>query len=157
MAQSKEEKYAYNRQYRIDHKDEIKRRTKQHDLDNREQLLKRKRDFSNRNREHESAYTKQYRIDHKDKYDALYMKYRLKKNYGITTEDYNKMFEDQEGCCAICGKHQKDINKKLAVDHDHVTGKVRGLLCHKCNIGMGHFNDDINLLGIVIEYLSKNK
>ena len=62
---------------------------------------------------------------------------RLKCEYGITLEDYNKLFDEQNGCCAICGKHQSEFKRPLSVDHDHNTGKVRGLLCTPCNNGLG--------------------
>ena len=83
--------------------------------------------------------------------------YELKSNFGITLEDYNRMFEEQEGCCAICRKHQSDIKRALAVDHDHETGEVRGLLCHKCNSTIGFANDDLEILSNAIGYLKKYK
>lgn len=79
----------------------------------------------------------------------------LKKNYGITLDDYNRMFQEQNGCCKICGKHQQDLKASLHVDHNHMTGKVRGLLCHHCNVGIGHFEDNIVLLSNAITYLGE--
>jgi hypothetical protein len=79
--------------------------------------------------------------------------WRLKKTYGITIETYNKMFSDQNGCCKICKIHQTDLNINLAVDHSHTTGKVRGLLCHKCNMGIGLLQEDITILAESIKYL----
>ena len=79
----------------------------------------------------------------------------LIKNYGITLEDYNRMFGEQNGCCKICGKHQQDLKASLHVDHNHTTGKVRGLLCHHCNVGIGHFEDNIALLSNAIAYLGE--
>lgn len=63
----------------------------------------------------------------------------LKYKYGITKEDYNKLFKEQNGKCAICGKHQIDLNVRLCVDHNHLTGAIRGLLCMKCNYSLGHY------------------
>jgi len=86
----------------------------------------------------------------------------LKKKYGITLEDYNKMLESQNNVCMICGKnetHKHNISSKyvdLAVDHDHSTGKVRGLLCTYCNVGLGAFKDNKELLQKAIEYLNKS-
>jgi len=62
----------------------------------------------------------------------------LKTRYNITIEDWNRMFTEQTGCCAICGIHETELPEwgnytKLCVDHDHDTGKVRGLLCNACN------------------------
>lgn len=59
------------------------------------------------------------------------------KKYGITTHDYNRLFDEQGGKCAICERHQTGIVKRLFIDHDHTTGKVRGLLCNRCNTAVG--------------------
>ncbi len=83
--------------------------------------------------------------------------WRLKTTYGINIETYNKMFNDQNGCCKICKIHQTDLNKNLAVDHSHTTGKVRGLLCHKCNMGIGLLQEDITILAESIKYLMSFK
>jgi len=81
-------------------------------------------------------------------------KYRLKHDYGITLEEYNKILIEQNSVCAICGRI--DI-RKLSVDHDHLTKKVRGLLCYKCNLMLGFANDSIPLLEKAIHYIAKNK
>lgn len=77
----------------------------------------------------------------------------LRRKYGIGIEDYNAMFQAQAGCCAICGKHQTEFVKGLAVDHDHATGKIRKLLCVNCNHGLGCFMDSIGLMYKAVEYL----
>ena len=77
----------------------------------------------------------------------------LKKNYGITLDEWQLIWEKQDGRCAICGK--SFINPRDAcTDHNHKTGEVRGLLCRICNIGLGHFNDDIELLMDAVRYLT---
>jgi Recombination endonuclease VII len=58
---------------------------------------------------------------------------------GVSKEQYASLFEIQKGCCAICGEVEK--GKRLCVDHDHKTGRVRGLLCHGCNFMLGHAKD----------------
>lgn len=79
---------------------------------------------------------------------------------GITEDQYWKMSESQHGLCSICKKPETQIHKgklsNLSIDHDHVTGKIRGLLCSRCNHGLGHFKDDISSLKNAIEYLEKN-
>lgn len=75
------------------------------------------------------------------------------RNYGITTDDYNRMFDEQEGRCAICLKHQSEFNKRLHVDHCHKTNQVRGLLCHNCNLSIGRLGEDIKTLERAIRYL----
>lgn len=85
----------------------------------------------------------------------------LKHKFDITVDQYDKMFVDQSGLCKICNKPETSNGrggklKYLAVDHDHVTGKVRGLLCAKCNKGLGHFEDSIELLEQSIKYLEEH-
>lgn len=77
----------------------------------------------------------------------------LKYDYGMTLEDYNKMYDSQNGCCFTCGTHQSLLAQSLNVDHDHKTGKVRGLLCIKCNSALGLVDDNIETLYNLINYL----
>ena len=76
---------------------------------------------------------------------------RLIKLYGITQEEYLRLVYECNGKCEICGKELK----VPYIDHNHNTGKVRGLLCPKCNFGIGQFNDNIDLLELAIKYLRK--
>lgn len=69
--------------------------------------------------------------------------------YGITQDDFNQMWSDQGGKCAIC----HEAHEMLVTDHCHATGRVRGLLCRNCNFGLGHFRDDPASLLRAIEYL----
>jgi hypothetical protein len=85
---------------------------------------------------------------------------KLKLRYGITPQDYEQMHQAQNGLCAICGnpetaRHNKSNEvQKLAVDHCHKTGKVRGLLCQDCNRGIGKFKDSVILMEKAIKYLN---
>lgn len=74
-----------------------------------------------------------------------------KKDFGITLETYKQLVIAQAGLCLICGKTEK---RRLAVDHDHVSGKVRGLLCGNCNRGLGLFKDNPRLLANAIAYIT---
>lgn len=65
----------------------------------------------------------------------------LKCSYGMTLQDYNRQFQIQGGMCAICGRHQSMFDYSLHVDHNHETGKVRGLLCSGCNMRVGFLED----------------
>ena len=78
--------------------------------------------------------------------------WRLKFKYGISLAVYDYIWDRQKGVCKICGLPNKD-GKKLSVDHDHKTGKVRGLLCNRCNRGLGVFRDDPEILHKATEYL----
>ena len=73
----------------------------------------------------------------------------LRYKYGISVEEYDQMFKNQDGVCAIC--HKPD--KVLCVDHDHNTGEIRGLLCAQCNTALGKFRDDPLLLQRAAEYV----
>jgi hypothetical protein len=94
---------------------------------------------------------KKYRNNNKEKI----REYKLIKNYGITLAEYDSMFDKQDGRCSICGIYQDELIKKLVVDHNHDTNIVRGLLCDKCNRGLDHFNDDIEIIKKALKYLTK--
>lgn len=83
----------------------------------------------------------------------------FKKSYGITIEDYDIMSESQGHVCAICGNAETAKNqygiKRLAVDHCHQSGTVRGLLCADCNRALGMFRDNPNLLRKAADYLEE--
>ena len=79
----------------------------------------------------------------------------IKREYGITPEDYNHMFTEQGGKCAICGVSQLELSSRLCVDHDHNTGKVRGLLCPHCNTALGYFRDNLASLEHAVEYIKR--
>lgn len=83
---------------------------------------------------------------------------RLKATYGITLDEYKQKLLDQGGRCAICGKkHADSLERSLNVDHCHLTGAVRDLLCSRCNLAIGKFEDKIELLYAAIAYLTKHK
>ena len=90
----------------------------------------------------------------------------LKHNYGLTLAEYTALLDKQYGVCAICGKsewgavgngHGYRKHSVPRVDHNHATGKVRGLLCHKCNRGLGFFNDDADLVFKAAHYLRRHQ
>ena len=84
-------------------------------------------------------------------------KYSLKSKYNLTEEDYKELLINQNHKCAICGTDQEEVlNKKLYVDHDHATGKVRELLCHNCNVSLGLLKESIQTLTRAIAYLDKH-
>jgi hypothetical protein len=99
-----------------------------------------------------SAQWYQDNKEHKDLYDRRRI---LKLKYNITPEDYNRMLDQQNGCCKICNVHYLTLNRILAVDHCHTTGRVRSLLCNNCNTGLGLFKDNIELMKKAIDYLQE--
>lgn len=84
--------------------------------------------------------------------------YNRKYKYHIEPLEHNILFKKQGGVCAICGKKEtvkrNKITQELSVDHDHKTNKIRGLLCHSCNVGLGKFKDNPYLLQSAIDYLN---
>jgi Autographiviridae endonuclease VII len=93
------------------------------------------------------------------KLDEQKRSHHLKKHFGITLEQYQKMLSEQKGLCAVCGKPETVRDKKsneirwLSVDHNHETGEIRKLLCNNCNVAMGHVGDSIEHLKQLIRYL----
>ena len=81
----------------------------------------------------------------------------LRRNFGISYAEYLVMLDAQQGRCAICAVRQEDLSKAFAVDHCHSSGKIRGLLCWRCNSSIGRFEEDVNLLKRAIEYLQIHK
>lgn len=84
-------------------------------------------------------------------------KNKVRWNYGVSFDEYEKIYISQYGKCAICKTSESEFKKRLAIDHNHKTGKVRGLLCNLCNFSLGGFRDNIDLLNSAIAYLSKEK
>jgi Recombination endonuclease VII len=124
---------------------------------------KKKKTLDNWRQENPEKYQKQYMNDvakqrckeyyynNKDNVKNTY----LQTNYGITLEDYNLFLEQQSEKCKICNKNCP-TGKSLAVDHNHETGKVRGLLCKNCNIGLGMFFDNLDFLEFAVLYLKSS-
>jgi hypothetical protein len=82
-------------------------------------------------------------------------KYRIKHQYGITLEEYNSLLEKQNNKCSICLR-ESPTGYNWHIDHSHDSNKVRGILCSKCNQGLGLFEDNIESLHRAIEYLNEN-
>ena len=85
--------------------------------------------------------------------------YMLLRRHGITLDEYQVRLDEQKGVCAICYREETDIGnnsnkaRALAVDHNHNTGEIRGLLCASCNIGLGKFGDSEEILARAVNYL----
>lgn len=102
------------------------------------------------------AATAKWRAANPERVVELTRKHNLKRHYGITPEDYATQLAVQGGACAICGTdNPSDRWDNFAVDHDHETGEVRGLLCGKCNKAIGLLSDDVSRLRSAIAYLQR--
>lgn len=120
---------------------------------NRKVRLARARKYKRAHLKEMKKYQKKWAKENKNITEAI----RLRNCYGITLEEHGKMFKKQKGKCIGCLRHQSKLTRVLGVDHDHKTGKVRGLLCNDCNQVLGRAKDDVKILKRLIKYLNKNK
>lgn len=123
------------------------------------------RRFPEKNR----AKGKRFRETKPITYRRLWVKHSLKRNYGLTPQQYEDMLEAQGGCCAICRKalvsQTDDARPRLGqpadnvgrVDHCHETNTIRGILCFGCNVGLGKFGDDEDLMLTAVRYLRASR
>src|ERR1035437_9773262 len=141
------ERKEINKRYRVKHKIKIKESNKQYNLKNKKEIDEHNKQYRIEQKEEIKKRNEQWNINNK-------RNLHLKRKYNITQEQYNELFNKQNGKCAICGKHQSELKKALGIDHDHETGKNRGLLCDKCNLLLGHANDNVQVLTQAINYLN---
>lgn len=87
----------------------------------------------------------------KDEHPEHVKSHRLKARYGIDRTEYFKIAEEQNNLCKICNR-----KRKLFVDHCHDTGKIRGLLCQKCNSALGFLDDDVSHVRSMLEYMENS-
>lgn len=127
---------------------------------------KQEKDYSefNKNTSGKNGYYSICRLCTRDQYAERPPYDRFKhvhRKYGLTKEAFESLLESQEHKCKICDKELKsyslDSKRQLAIDHCHTTKKVRGLLCHHCNIGLGMFKDNTETMTRAIKYLDENK
>ena len=102
-------------------------------------------DYFNRKQNERRKKDPDYRI-------GAYQRHKERK-YGISQEKFDKILKLQKDKCAICGIHQRDLKRKLAIDHNHETEVVRGLLCTNCNFLIGYANENLDVLQNSINYL----
>jgi hypothetical protein len=133
-----------------------KESSKRYYIAHRKEKIEYQKKYHAANREERNEYMKQYHAANKEEHNKRCRNTDLKRKFGITQEQYSLIFDTQNGCCKICGKHRDTFKRTLAVDHNHTTGKIRGLLCTDCNQGLGFFKDNIEILTEAINYLKNN-
>lgn len=151
------ERYAANktrvrlqqRQYYTANRDRLKEKAKRDYRINSAKIKLSTKRWAKANPGKVREYKKKWRErdENREKQRACQLAHHLRTTYGLTVEQRDGMFEAQKGACAICG----DIAR--AIDHCHKTGRIRGILCNRCNQGLGHFRDDTGLLLAAVEYL----
>ena len=101
-------------------------------------------------------YTRAWLAEHPGRLRASW----LQRTYGLTLDQYKVLDEAQNGKCGICGQPESRLIRgrigPLVVDHDHVTGRVRGLLCHACNVGIGFLGDSKERVGAAYRWLERD-
>lgn len=98
---------------------------------------------------------RKWQSNNPEKVQQYKLKNALSRRYSLTVEEYQELLISQGGVCAICGG--SDEQQAFVVDHDHNTGQVRGILCHRCNCMLGFGRDDTTILQAGIEYLKESK
>lgn len=109
------------------------------------------------NKEAAAKQNKEWKAANKDKVDKANLKSHLKTVFKLSLEQHETMLKEQNYCCAVCNKHQDDCKYLLDIDHDHNTNEIRGLLCRSCNMGLGYFKDNSELLFKAASYLISYK
>jgi hypothetical protein len=118
---------------------------------NKEERLLKRRAWAQKNAERIREQRRKWNAANRDRQKD----YHLKAAFGVDLDWYNTILKKQKGCCAIC--KQPPTKRRLAVDHNHATGKVRGLLCKNCNIAIGLLDENVERARFVIKYLIKYK
>ena len=170
----------YRKQYKLKHRKEIRIKgriySKEYRKKNPEKIrmnnLKYNRPWRAKHKKYCKEYYKKYQEKHRERLKKVCAEYRknnqdkikickIRCNFKITQKEAEKLFKRVHGVCDICKKsetcksHHGNI-MLLSVDHDHKTGKIRGVLCSKCNKALGGFGNNIKILKLAIKYLRKN-
>ena len=162
---NKEKNHSRFKEYYQEHKEKEKIRHQKYYKENKEKESARIRKYNQEHKEKSSVRQKRYYEIHKEERNAKARKYRqehpgitrrwtLKYRYNLSLEQVDELLIKQDHKCLICENHLKEAQR--CVDHDHKTGKVRGILCQSCNRILGACGDDPNLLNNAIAYLKNH-
>lgn len=108
--------------------------------------------YYEKNKSKIKQYTSDYYQRHLKEYQKWNKDYNLRRRYSLTAEQYENLLQTAGFRCQIC-----EGTKFLCVDHDHITGKIRGMICSGCNVGLGHFKDSEIVLQAALDYLRRYK
>lgn len=157
MVKSQEEKRAYQREWYVKNRERQRERGRMWYAANREKVIADGRARAKANREERYAYQKRWKKANPDKHRALNRRHWLKKFYGLTEDQWDAMFEAQGRVCACCGSDEPKGVNGWNTDHCHNTKRVRGILCHPCNVILGLAKDNPKTLERGAAYLRASK
>lgn len=123
----------------------------EYDREYRKKNVEKIRKYQEDNKEQRSKFQSVWRKDNPEQVART----RILYNHGITLDEYDEMVLAQNNTCAICSNPPGGRWKKLYIDHCHQTGRIRGLLCHNCNLGLGNFRDSPKSLIKASEYIQR--
>jgi hypothetical protein len=149
--EQKAQKAEYAKKWRKNNPEKVSEHARRVRVKNKEKIKIRQKEWSDKNKKYVQEKGKIWYENNKNRSRNVY----LKRVFGITLEEYNNLMVKQNNCCAICGEPPVIGEKSFPVDHDHETGKVRGLLCRGCNVGIGNLKDSVELLEKAIMYIKK--
>ena len=138
----------YNKKYYHNHKEYFKKYHDEHKEEIKKKRIEYFKQYRQKNRKEIAKHQREYYLNNRISV--------IERHYNLSYGAWLEMWESQNGKCAICEK-VFDSPSDACVDHNHETGEIRGLLCIKCNYGLGQFNDNLQLLENAIEYLISNQ
>jgi hypothetical protein len=165
-AKNKDKILEQQRLYREKNKEKIASKFKEYYDKNREKRIRYTKEWEDRNIEHVNAYRINFRKNNREKLRAQSKEYRkthkqeernrsIKRFHGLSPEEYESILNSQGGVCAICQKDQWN-SKGPNVDHDHLTGNIRGILCNGCNTALGLIKENSDTAIAMAEYIKKH-
>ena len=155
-------KKEYNKNYQRTHREKIRELNKKYYHNNIEKIRKKhrlyKKEYYIKNREKCIAQSREYKRTHKEQIKEYDKKHSLRYHYGLSIIEFNNILLAQNNRCAICNEPLDLQNSKnVHIDHDHKTGKIRGILCQKCNLAIGLLRDNPEYTKRATEYLERDK
>ena len=145
----------YNARYYQKNREKSIEYNKQYYKDNRDEIIKRTKEYAKVHSKEHYEYTKRWRKNHPKKVKEINKRQKLKR-YNLSHKDWLRMWDNQNGRCAICSRPFIEPSDAY-VDHNHQSGEIRGLLCMKCNFGLGLFKDNPKLTARLTEYLLRKE
>jgi gas vesicle protein len=162
IEKSRESRRKSSKKYNLENKEKVNAAYKIYRSNNKEKISERSKKWREENKEEIRSKASEHYKNNKDHYREKSRNKHLINVFGIDYIQYMEMLDKQNGVCAICGNPEVVIEKRtgkikaLAVDHDHNTGKIRGLLCYCCNKGIGYLKDNKEIIKNAYVYLERS-